>query len=204
VEDVPFSHLAHALRARDEDAARLIFERFAGQLIRLAAAHLPPRLAGKTDAESAVQSAFGSFFAGHAEGRYDLTDWDGLWGLLAVITVRKCGHRLERFGAKKRDVSRESPLAGRRDGGDFPEPVAPTPTPAEVLLFKETVQELFSRLAPGDHQVVLLRMDGHEVRSIADQTGRSERTVARVLAEARAVLERLTGPDRDPVPTDRP
>jgi RNA polymerase sigma-70 factor (ECF subfamily) len=200
----PFSHLAQALQHGDQDAARLVFDRFADQLIRLAAAHLPPALRGKTDPESAVQSAFKSFFAHHAEGAYHLTDWDGLWGLLTVITIRKCGHRLDRFNARKRAVAREQSLAGPDDDSGAPELPAPAPSPLEAVLLRETVEQLFARLKPRDHEVILLRLKGYEVREIAERLGQSERGVARVLKQARDVLNALTDSGPRPTPTDEP
>jgi RNA polymerase sigma-70 factor (ECF subfamily) len=188
----PFSHLARALQDGDEDAARLIFERFAGQLIRVAASHLPPALRGKADPESAVQSAFKSFFAHHAEGGYTLTDWDGLWGLLTLITVRKCGHRLERFTAKKRSVAREQSLTASGADSAASEVPAPNPSPLEAALLHETVEHLFARLKPRDHGVVLLRLEGYEVREISGRVGLAERSVARVLQKAREILTTLT------------
>ena len=43
-----------------------------------------------------------------ADRPYALTNWDGLWGLLACITARKCGRQLEHFRAARRDVRRRT------------------------------------------------------------------------------------------------
>src|SRR5207302_11053184 len=109
------SQLMAALRRGDDAAAQVVFERYARRLIGLAATRLPERIRSKVDPEDVVQSAFRSFFLRQANGRIDLDDWDGLWTMLTVITVRKCGHRLEQLQAARRDVRREVALAGPGD-----------------------------------------------------------------------------------------
>src|SRR5437016_14196174 len=97
--DDSFDDVMARLRAGDEAAAAAIFDRFARRLIALARARLDRLVSSKVDPEDVLQSAFRSFFLRHAEGRWDLIGWDGLWGLLARITVRKCGRRIEHFRA---------------------------------------------------------------------------------------------------------
>jgi RNA polymerase sigma-70 factor (ECF subfamily) len=187
MREVPFAELMRRLGERDEDAARVVFDRYARRLVGLAAAHLPGALRGKADAESAVQSALASFFARQAAGQFDLAAWDDLWRLLAVMTVHKCGHRVAHFAAAKRAVGREVSAAGPAQ--DLPDVV---PSPEEALLLRETVEQLFAALKPRDHDVVRLRLEGYVAREIADLTGRSERTVHRTLETARACLARIT------------
>src|SRR5437660_1853163 len=105
--DESFEVLIEKLRKRDPEATEQIFQRFAQRLVALARtrlARLPPQ---KEDPEDVVQSVFRSFFHRHAEGRLDLRNWDSLWALLTLITLRKCGHRVEYFLAECRDVHRE-------------------------------------------------------------------------------------------------
>src|SRR5690349_8375175 len=89
-----FADLMDRLRAGDQDAATLLFERFAKRLIGLAQLRLGPLARGKIDAEDVVQSVFKSFFRRQAEGLLDPESWGGLWALLTTITLRKCGHKL--------------------------------------------------------------------------------------------------------------
>src|SRR5438874_2331648 len=105
--DDAFEELMARLQARDQDAARTVFDRYARRLMALAARHLDGRLRQKVDPEDVVQSAFKSFFLRHAEAPFELADWGGLWALLVVLTLRKCGHRAEHFRAARRDVRRE-------------------------------------------------------------------------------------------------
>ena len=40
------------------------------------------------------------------EEPFELSGWDGLWSLLTLITLRKCGHQTRHFRAACRDVRR--------------------------------------------------------------------------------------------------
>src|SRR2546423_973538 len=106
-DDPSFDALMARLRAGDDEAAARVFHRFAAQLIALARCHLSRRVRQKVDPEDVAQSVFRSFFARQADGQFVLEDWDGLWGLLTLITLRKCHRQFERFTAGRRDVRRE-------------------------------------------------------------------------------------------------
>src|SRR5262249_35987505 len=134
-------------------------------------------------------SVFRTFFRRQAEGRFRLDGWDGLWQLLAAITVNKCGHRVERFLAARRDVRREQPAPeGDSSGGGDWQPADPAPTPAEALLLAETMQEMLDTLTERERPAVLLRLQGFAVAEIADQLQCSERTVLRHLEAVRGRL----------------
>src|SRR5262245_63375800 len=87
--------------------ARLAFERFTRRLIGLARRHLDARLQHKIEPEDVVQSAYKSFFLRYGEGALAAEGWDGLWGLLTLITLRKCADRVRHYRAQRRDVGRE-------------------------------------------------------------------------------------------------
>src|SRR5438067_192126 len=106
--DDSFQDLMQRLRGGDEVAATILFQRFARRLIGLARHQLDQRLRGKLDAEDVVQSVFKSFFPRFADGCFELDGWEDLWALLTVITLRKCGRRVEYFRARRRDVRREA------------------------------------------------------------------------------------------------
>src|SRR3954465_10170092 len=84
------------------------FEHFPRRLIGLARAHLDARLRHKIDPEDVVQSAYKSFFLRYGEGALGSEGWDGLWGLLTLITVRKCADRVRYHRAERRDAAREA------------------------------------------------------------------------------------------------
>jgi RNA polymerase sigma-70 factor (ECF subfamily) len=113
-----------------------------------------------------------------------------------VLTARKCGHRLREFRAARRDVRRESAPAGDPDTSAADWALAdPAPTPTEAALLADTLREVLDNLSERERPVVLLRLQGFGITEIAEQVGRSERTVHRVLESVRAHLERLGSAD---------
>jgi RNA polymerase sigma-70 factor (ECF subfamily) len=188
----PFAELMQRLKDGDADAAREVFDRYARRLVGLAAARLPEMLRPKVDAEDVVQSVFRSFFARQAAGKFEVANWDALWAILTVLTVRKCGHRLEYFRAARRDVRREAPAPARPDDSTpGREPPDPEPTPAEAILLAETLEQAVAGLKESHRSVVLLRLQGCTIEEVSTQLGCSERTVHRVLDQVR---QRLGGP----------
>src|SRR5262245_58030558 len=105
--DSSFPDLMNRLRSGEDEAARDVFARFASRLVGLARRHLDGRLAVKVDPEDVVQSAYKSFFIRQRDGTLEIGNWDGLWGVLTMITIRKCADRAAYYRAGKRDVSRE-------------------------------------------------------------------------------------------------
>jgi RNA polymerase sigma-70 factor (ECF subfamily) len=95
------------IRAGDRNATTDVFQRFAHRLLALAQSRLDPVTRQKTDPEDVLQSVFCSFFRRMADKQWEVDSWDSLWGLLAMITVRKCGNRVDYFRAACRDVQRE-------------------------------------------------------------------------------------------------
>src|SRR5208283_217155 len=98
-----FQDVLEGLRDGDADAAAVVHRRFAGRLAALAARQFDNRLQSKADHEDVVQSALLSAFRRIENGDYNLGSWAALWGLLARITLNKCGHRREYLRAGRRD-----------------------------------------------------------------------------------------------------
>src|SRR5262245_19261250 len=144
-EQDDFDNLAARLRAGDEEAAAEVFNRFAHRLIALARARLQSVLGTKEDPEDVVQSVYRSFFRRQREGRFQIDSWEDMWGILTVLTVRKCGRRITYFRAARRDVRREIRLPAE-DPRDAWEAVARDPTPSEAAVLTETLEELMRGL----------------------------------------------------------
>jgi RNA polymerase sigma-70 factor (ECF subfamily) len=188
--DLSFHECMARLRAGDEESARQVFERFAHRLVGLAAHRLPEALRPKVDPEDVVQSVFRSFFARHAAGQFHLEAWDGLWGLLAVLTARKCSGRLDHFLAACRDVRRETKPtpAAAGDSVSTWQPAAAAPSPAEAAILDETLGQALAAVKEAQRPIVLLRLQGFRESEIAAQVGCTERTVERVLKKVREHL----------------
>jgi RNA polymerase sigma-70 factor (ECF subfamily) len=195
-----FEDVMARLRGGDDSAADEIFHRFAGRLIGLARQKLDVRLRAKVDAEDVLQSVYRTFFRRHAEGEFVFDGWSGLWSLLTIITVRKCGRWRQHYKAAQRDVALEVPLGDRPDAPP-PEAVASLarePSPVEALVLAEVVEALLRGLPERDQAIVSLRLQGHAPADIAEQLGRPERTVFRVLDRVKRRLRRLRDEDEQP------
>ena len=142
-DETRFVDLMGRLRQGDGEAAALIFDQYANRLIGLARRRLDGLLRQKVDPEDVVQSVFRSFFQRQADGRMQVGNWDSLWGMLVVITLRKCGRAVEYFRAARRNVQREAtPRPDREDLGPGWEAMADDPTPSEAAMLAETVENL--------------------------------------------------------------
>jgi RNA polymerase sigma-70 factor, ECF subfamily len=192
-EDSNFEDLMSRLRHGDEEAAQQIFQRFAHRLVALARTRLRGGLRGKVDPEDVMQSVFKSFFHRHAEGQFNLTDWDGLWALLTIITLRKSGHKVKQFLAACRDMRREVQQTPLDDDSSLEwQAVAREPTPAEAAVLTDTVELLLSGFDAEDQQIVERCLQGCKAPEISVALGLSERSVYRVLERAKKRLEGLT------------
>jgi RNA polymerase sigma-70 factor (ECF subfamily) len=187
-----FADLMGRLREGDEQAAKQVYERFARRLIGLARRRIDSQLRQKVDPEDVTQSAYKSFFRRQARGEFELRDWDSLWGLLAAITLHKCGHRIDYYRAARRDVHREAtPLPRAENSNQSWEAIAREPTPSEAAVLAETVEELMRGLEGYQRQIVQLRLQDYTVAEISVKVGYTERTVHRILKQVRKRLENL-------------
>jgi RNA polymerase sigma-70 factor (ECF subfamily) len=184
-----FDDLIVRLRANDSTAAEAVFRRFASRLIALAHSRLDARMRGKTDPEDVAQSALKSFLLHVRDGEYDLNDWDSLWSLLTVITLRKCNYRVRHFRAARRDVRKEIVATARNDEAAW-ELIARDPTPEEAFELIEVTEELFRGLDPIDSRILQLSLQGYTPGDAAREAGVSERTAYRLLERVKGRLTR--------------
>jgi RNA polymerase sigma-70 factor (ECF subfamily) len=190
--DESFDGLQARLRAGDGAAAALVFQRYARRLVGLARTHLSERIRRKTDPEDVIQSVFRSFFHRCADGQFTIENWDGLWGLLVRLTLRKCDRRVEHFRAARRDVRREVEPAGggEADAAAFAECPTGEPTPLEAAMLTDAVERLMGRLAtPVKRRILELSLQGYTVPEISARVGHYERGVERVRAEIKKLLQ---------------
>jgi RNA polymerase sigma-70 factor (ECF subfamily) len=187
LDQEPSDHsLLRRFRRGNQDAANLLYRRYAHRLQALVRARFLPDLASRVDPEDIVQSVFGSFFRGVNRGAYDVPAGEELWNLFMVITLNKIRAKGVFHRAAKRDVRQtiggddiDRSLDDLRSGN------------GAYVHLKLAVEEALDRLPPQHRLVVQLRMEGHEVVEIAQQTGRSKRSVERLLQECRECLSRL-------------
>jgi RNA polymerase sigma-70 factor (ECF subfamily) len=188
-----FVDLIERLRAGDPDAATLIFRRYAKQLICLARHRLDQVILQKVDPEDVLQSVFRTFFRRQADGKIRLEGWHSLWGILAIITVRKCAHQNRHYRTQAHNARKEVNVDAApywAEAGVSWEAVAREPTPADAAILAETLEQAFAELDPRDKEILRLSLRGHSTTQISEQVERTERTVQRVLERVRARLEK--------------
>ena len=184
-----FADVMARLQAGDRGAAADVFNRFANRLIALARSRLGAPMRQKIDPEDVLQSVFKSFFARQADGQVQANSWDSLWGMLVVITVRKCGRRVSYYRAARRDVRREVAADARPDGSDGFAVTADEPTPEEAAMLAETVEQLMGSLEGRQRQILALTLQGCDVAEVSAEVGCTERTVYRVLERVKEWLQ---------------
>jgi RNA polymerase sigma-70 factor (ECF subfamily) len=169
---------------------RLVFERFSRRLIGLARGHLGARLQHKVDPEDVVQSAYKSLLLRYGEGALAAEGWEGLWGLLTLITVRKCADRARFHQAERRDLRREAPPPAAEESPLWREALGREPTPDQAVVLAETVEGLLGRLDADERAIIELSLQGFSTQEISQRTGRAERSVRRLRERVRKYLER--------------
>jgi RNA polymerase sigma-70 factor (ECF subfamily) len=182
-----FVELVARLRRGEDDAATEVFELYATRLIDLARSRLSNGLRPKLDPEDVLQSALKSFFVAVRKGRISLADWNGLWTVLVVITLRKCRKQVVHYQRATRDIGREAHGSEWRQAF---EAIAREPSPDEAAQFVETLEEALSGFDDADRQVLLLTLQGDKPAEISNALGITQRRVYRVLERVRARLLR--------------
>jgi DNA-directed RNA polymerase specialized sigma24 family protein len=182
------------LKDGDQAAAQPLWEHYFSKLVVVARTKL--RRMRKTtadqDEEDAALSAFNSFCAGAARGKFpQLSDREDIWRLLVVITARKAMAQATREGRQKRGGGRvveEAVLFGHglgvSDGSlaGLERIAAQGPSPEFAAVLAEECRRLLDSLGDDSlRKVALCRMEGYNNDEIALQLGCARRTVARRL-----------------------
>lgn len=175
--------LLRRLRGGNEDAATQLYLRYAQRLLALIRSRASPQMQRRVEPEDLVQSVFRRFFRRVRQGDYDVPAGEELWGLFLVIALNRIRAEEKFQRADKRDVRRQSgdAEAVTRQAADGRDETA-------FAVLQLTIQEALDQLPAPKREMLELRIQGHEVAEIAARTGRSKRTVERILQEVRARL----------------
>lgn len=187
--ELTFQDFAQRLICGEDIAATELLDRFSARLILLARTRMSSRLTTKTDPEDVVQSVMRTFFRRLGRRELELRDWPSLWGLLSLLTIRKCAMGGRAYGTAARDVHREV---------QFSECSCPSlsipsrePTPLEVSTFVDLLEQLVASGARRDRLVIEGMMTGESVHDLAETLGCTERTIYRVTERLRKTLWRM-------------
>jgi RNA polymerase sigma-70 factor, ECF subfamily len=187
-----FPQLLARVRAGDDAAAAVIFQRFVDRLAAHAHQRLSPVVRRQIDAEDIVQSVYRTFFRRVRQGQFRVDHWGSLWGLLTRITFCKCA----RAANKVRGGPRENSLRTNSDSSAFDsgldwEAIAREPSPAEAAALNDTLDALLEPLGESHREILRLALQGYTQAEIGNRVGCSERTVRRVLTQAQADLKKM-------------
>ena len=180
--------LVERWRAGDQEAARLLFDRYVDRLAALARQRISLRLAARVDAEDIVQSVFRTFFGRLREGQYHITDQEDVCKLLVRITVHKTLRQVEFHCAARRDPGQETPL-GDQPQERLMELLGHEPSPEAAVTFLDRLEHFLNQLRPQERQILELRFQGHSNEEVAAKLGTSDRKVRRVVERVRGLAE---------------
>ena len=187
----PSSDASNLNKLTVEVFASEVFRSYSIRLLHLANARLGQDVRSKISPEDVVQSAFKSFFRRLKEFRFDNGSTDEIWGLLSIITIRKCKKWGAFYRCEKRAVWRENMDDSRLIRQGKVKPTSTDPGPEDALVVEELLGKLLSAFEPRQQEMVLLRIDGCSVEEIASQCQSSCRTVARTISTAKQLLAEL-------------
>lgn len=176
--------LLRRYRDGDENAATDIYLRYAPRLRALARRCCTPHYSGRFDADDVLQSVFRTFFHGARTKAYEVPPDGELWGLLMVLALNKVRTLVGFHQADKRAV-RNTALLSEPDAHP-----AVAGDDAAAAFLKMVFDEQVAALPESNRAIIRLRTEGYEVEEIVRATGRSRRTVERVLQDFRARLSR--------------
>lgn len=177
-----FALLIDRLNQEHSSAERDIFALYVHRLIGLARHRLDDRIQHLVEPEEIANSAIKSFFMLHRQRDLNLEGEDNLWKLLVTITINKCVDQNRRHRAIRRDASREIST------DELWAVISGEARPEEEAIANELIDALMVGQQEVDCSIIALRLQSWEVKDIAAQVDRTERTVYRTLAQARQRL----------------
>jgi RNA polymerase sigma-70 factor (ECF subfamily) len=178
------SSLLRRVRLGNQDAATHLYLRYAERLRGLARAECSADLARRVDVDDIVQSVFKSFFRGVRQGFYEVPAGEELWKLFLVIALNKIRAKGAFHRAAKRDVRL---TVGEEFLAQYTKNNQDRDSDALGVL-QLVIDEMLEELPAHQRAIVIHRIEGYEVAEIATRTGRSKRTVERVLQNFRVQL----------------
>jgi RNA polymerase sigma-70 factor, ECF subfamily len=169
------------LREEEEAQAAELVGRYSSQLLSLARSQIPQCYGPRFSAEDIIQSVYRTYFTRRRDGRINVPWGADLWGLLVVITLRKCHNRRKHAQAARRDLRREIVC----DQGTASHEIDPMEL-ARLADLIETVLSSFSK----DYQTILVAtLNGEAAETISQSSSYPIRTVRRVRQRFRELLE---------------
>lgn len=192
MDDVEFSRLMKRARDGDDDAIGALLREFEDDVRLMVRVRLPRALRAQFDSMDFVQAVWKSVLADPDARETDFSGAGHFRGFLAGVARNKVNDEYRRRTRRRKyDLNREEPLYVRRGGRDLPrELAAADPTPSQQIQAIDCLERLVSGRSPREAEILELRRLDLTFEEVADRLGLSDRTVRRVIDEARLRLER--------------
>jgi RNA polymerase sigma-70 factor (ECF subfamily) len=189
--ETDISNLIARARSGDEAAVRDFLTQFEGEVRLMVRGRLPKKLRTQFDSMDFVQAVWQSFFSRLRKDPSGFENVQHLRGFLTGIVRNKVyaeHRRLTR--TEKHAIAREQRLYLRRGSREIAlELVSPEPSPSQAIQASERLAQLVAGCGPREVQVITLRHQGMTFAETAGRTGINERSVRRIIDDARARME---------------
>lgn len=179
--DRSFAELIEDVRDGDEAAAEHIVNEYTAALVAVARRQMGAKLARRVDPEDIIQSTYRSLFVRMKAGEYELGSGRDLWKLLVTIALNKVRRKAKFHRSARRNMDLDQSVASPSDVPGGPVGAAGDPTPADAVALIDELESALEGVRPRDRQIVELRLQGCSTAEIAQETGRAERSVRRIL-----------------------
>jgi len=179
-------------KAGDETAIREFLSRFEPEVRMMVRGRLPRMLRTQFDSMDFVQAVWQSFFADlRSSSSRQFENVHHLRCFLAGVARNKVYEEHRRLTrTKKHALAREQSLYVRRGSREVELAlISPEPTPSQAVQASDRLAQLVARCSPLEAQVITLRHQEMTFDEIARRTGASERSVRRIIDEARERME---------------
>jgi RNA polymerase sigma-70 factor, ECF subfamily len=178
------AELIQRYRDGDQQAASLLYQKYAHRLRALAKSRCGRQCSGRFDPDDIVQSVFRVLF--NKISNLDLvTEGSELWGLMIILTINKVKNLVQHHSAAKRSVNRTISYDAEDSTLEAIDPHS------DDSMLRYVLNEQLSRLQKADRQVVKMRLEGYGITEIAVETARPQRTVERVLQQFREQVKSI-------------
>jgi RNA polymerase sigma factor (sigma-70 family) len=186
-QDGQFDSLMQRVENGSDEAIRELLETYGSHILRTIRRRLSRHIRSQFDSGDFYQAVWASFFTNDQMPKF-ATEEDLVTFLSRVAgnkVINECRKQLQ---TQKRDLTRERSLFDSATEKVIPV-AANCPTPSEVVVAKETVEQLVEGHPTVYRRILQLRTNGSTFEEIAGELGVNEKTVRRVVKRLEARID---------------
>jgi DNA-directed RNA polymerase specialized sigma24 family protein len=195
--DEPVTQWLRQLETGDEEAARLLWQRYYCELVALARARLGTTLRRVSDEEDVALSVMRCLYNGATSGKFaTVVNRQELWQLLATITIRKVIDQKRLLTQQKRGGGRVRGDSVLLESGANPAVSAfgrflgDAATPEVLAIATEEYQRLMGLLDDDRlREIAQCKLEGYRNEEIGQRMGLACRSIERKLQRIRQAWE---------------